>query len=138
MQNRRKPIRIKIIKYLLIVLIPFVLIVGFLKYFQIRDIECKSQFNKCNSELLAKLNQIEKGNLVKTKKELVTYLSKEAMVKKYSVHLRLDGKMQIYVEERVPIYCLRSGEHNYYADESGVVVRDGINTDIGCIDNLLD
>lgn len=101
---------------------------------KITSISCVSQFTKCNENTLSLIGSIQKTSIYQTNVNLKKMLSQDPLVKKYSLQLKLNGKYNILIEERVPKYCLKNISEIYYFDADGMVIKTGGSDNIKCID----
>lgn len=104
--------------------------------YKIADVDCVSQFTKCNENILNSLNKVEKGNVIVTRRNIVKAISQNPLIKKYSVQLNLNGKYIVMVEERVPKYCVEGEEEKYISDSEGLIIKINDSGSIMCIDSV--
>lgn len=131
MVNRR--ILLPLFKYILIVVIPILVIFWIVGNYRVKEIECKSQFNRCSSDLVQKIDSVDRASIFETGRNVNNILSGEVSLRRFSIQLKLNGKIQVYIEERVPVYCLKSGNFIYYADAEGIVIKNVEGNDTECI-----
>ncbi len=92
-------------------------------HFRIGSIECVSQFTKCNNNILSIIDKVEKGNVLVTRKRLIKAISNNPYIKKYSIQLKLNGRYIVFIEERIPKYCIRGTDKNYFSDSEGLIIK---------------
>jgi hypothetical protein len=119
--------------FLILVFVVLVVVFCF-KVSKISSIECVSQFTKCNGNTLASIEKVEKSSIVATKINLKKALSDDPLVKKYSLQLKLNGKYIVLIEERIPKYCLKSNNENYFFDSDSVLIKINGGENIKCIE----
>ena len=102
--------------------------------FKIVSLDCVSQFTKCNSDVLASLDRVEKDGMFLTRTNINKVLMNNPLIKKYSIQLKLNGKYIIYVEERIPRYCVKSSDSAYLSDSEGLIIKIGDSGSIRCIE----
>lgn len=127
----------KVAGFLITGLIVIAFIYGVIS-FQIKAIDCVSQFTKCNDNISSALINVEKGNIITTRRNIVKVISQNPLIKKYWVQLNLNGKYIVMVEERVPKYCVESNAGKYVTDSEGLVIKINDNGNIRCIQSVED
>lgn len=93
-------------------------------FLKVEDVSCLSQYGPCNEVLSEKTSQVEGTPLAKAKARLKEILSKEVLVKNFSVHFSIPNKLEVNVIERKPKHAIRDIGKGKFAlvDEEGYIV----------------
>lgn len=82
-----------------IILIPKILKVG--------NVSCVSQFGPCNQALTEKLKTLEGKPIGKAPSEISDVLTKEVLVKDFSIQFKLPNRLSVSLIERKPKFALK-------------------------------
>jgi hypothetical protein len=105
-----------------------------IRNYRINSIACVSQFTKCNSDILSSIDKIKKEDVFTTRKNINRVLKDNPLVKIYSLQLKINGKYIIHIEERIPKYCIKGAENNYYSDSDGLIIKIDKDGTIKCVE----
>jgi hypothetical protein len=121
-----------VLNFFLILIIIGLIAIGFIK---VKEVICVSQFYACNESLRNKIDSINKGSLIQTRRNLIGLLKDEASVKSFSFQYQLDGKLILHINEREVKYCITNNGSSYYADELGKVIKIDNAIGVNCVQN---
>lgn len=124
MKLSNKKIRLILSALLLICLIFVVKTFIPSKFVTINKIECKSQQNSCNSEVVNKLQSLQGENLYSVKRNLEVILDDEIIVKNYNLQFKFPGTLEVLLVEKKPEFALTTYEKKdfHVIDDSGNVL----------------
>lgn len=121
----------KILAVLLTISIIFVLFT----FIKIKKVECKSQFSKCSSVIINDLAHIYDQNIIKTYREVKNTMDDHILINSYYIHFSLNGDLIVYVNERVPKYCLNGANRTYYFGDDLLVLKISDGQGEKCVNN---
>jgi|SRR3989344_5780033 len=106
-----------------IVLISFVFFTGLFSI-KVSDIECHSQYGKCNQEIENKIDQLKGKQIMFSKRNISMYLSNNTLVQEYSLQLKFPTKLELNIIEKKTNYALKNSETDYYMNvsEDGYII----------------
>ena len=113
-------------KILFVLFIVFVLAGIFLapRFINISQIECKSQFGKCNKALEEKLVKTIQDDMYSVKSSINIILGDDVTIEAFTIKFQLPDKLIVDVLEQKGLFALKSIKQDVYylIDKNGVVV----------------
>jgi hypothetical protein len=97
---------LKLILVSLIISIPILLVIYLPHKIVVKEITCQNQYGSCNSKLNDKLQKISGHSLHSAKISVEDILSKDMLVKDYSLQFKLPADLEVYLLEKKAKYAL--------------------------------
>lgn len=94
------------------------------KVLMVKKISCQSQYGPCNQLVTERFRNVEGTNLGDAKRSLSKQLSKNTLVKDFSLQFQFPSKLKVDIVERKARFALASPESSKYAliDKNGKVI----------------
>jgi len=109
------------------IILPIILILSFMALFLPKfvikaQVDCKSQFGECPSEVITQLTSLNGKSIHYAKKEIDKYLSSNRLVSEFGVQFKLPNILRVDMIVKKPVFALGNGEGFAFIDASGVVL----------------
>lgn len=114
----------KIIKKILLACVfiaPVVLVLLLPRFIKVKKIDCLNPDGFCSDEVGKKLADIPHSSYFRVKKQLKIILGKNPLIKDYFLQYKLDGSLDVTVEERHPAFILANENEKWMLN----IGRDG-------------
>ena len=118
-----------------IFIVSLILLVYKILTFQVKSIDCISQFYRCDELVLKDIESVNKDNIIKVEKNINNKMSSNPIVKNFVLRLKMDGRLSVRIQERVARYCVRVNDTSYYADIKGMVIKSDSQLKTECVNN---
>ena len=132
--------RIKSVLNVFVLLILVGLVIFVPSILKIWEVDCVSQFGPCNPLIENKISKVKSRSLKDAKKQLKEVLTKDVLVKNFSVQFTLPDRLKINVLERKPKFATFEKDRGSVAliDEEGYIVAIESQTNLPTIEtNIL-